>query len=163
MASFDMTQPGALFGYGSGFSGLAHTGLAAFEGFRNAQDFYENQRRLEQQRMLDSFRLPAAMAGYQQQFEQNAYNAQRGANQLNALYANMAPTAPAPQQPQAPLPPVMQPQVQLDANGAPPNITRPTIFAPANAQDMDIYALQQAMRRAYPDPNMAAFNLPPYR
>jgi hypothetical protein len=84
---YDMTQPGMIFGSGSGFGGLAHTGLAAFNAYGQGMDWMEAMRKMQMQQQLDQFSQPAKLAQMQNQLQQNALGAQQVSDSQAGYYA----------------------------------------------------------------------------
>jgi hypothetical protein len=72
---------------GGALGGIAQTGIAAFQGFQNAQKFGEWWRQLQNQRLMDQFAIPAQAAGLQAGFQENALSAQLNRQKMEALMA----------------------------------------------------------------------------
>jgi hypothetical protein len=76
MAGFDMSY-GKTFG-GGGFGGLGDIAMNALQGFQSSTNLEEALRKLQNQRILDQYRIPAMAAQYNNSYFQQAIGAYDG-------------------------------------------------------------------------------------
>jgi hypothetical protein len=149
---YDMTQPGMIFGSGSGFGGLAHTGLAAFNAYGQGMDWMEAMRKMQMQQQLDQFSQPAKLAQMQNQFQQNALGAQQVSDSQIGYYAARQQDATQPAQNNTGHAPAQQFDTVNSFGGHQP---MPQMQAPPNPQHALQYQQTMPQMQAPPNPQHA--------
>ena len=84
MAAFDMTYGNPQNFGGGGLGGIASIGINALNGYKTSVDFAEILRKINNERLVDQYRIPALAAGYNNSFFDSAARADKG--QLDRAY-----------------------------------------------------------------------------